>query len=468
MYLPHAQYLAMPLLAFLLGLALGVSDVVVSFCACGVSLARAAANTLPPLSYAAGQHGGYRLHAWRQHVQPFHPVLERRRRAVHRHDGAVHAPGLRHDAVAAAHLHVRRPRQDRARCLAPTPPPHSSSHITSDLRIPFLDILTALLLVLVPAGLGILLRRYSMVWAKRVAIFASGLGVLFILAALIFGSISETAIWKAPWQLFVSSAILLLLGAAVGYASAHFSGFPRRQARTIALETGIQNSTFTITVLTFSFGGEGQDTEVFNEVLLFPLLYSFFLIVDGILLTALFHYLARFDPEEEKAAYADEEAKRAAELEAEEAGQAGGEGEAQPGEGTQLVVVGAATPTGGESPSAASEGTDSEGKDVEQGTSGVATAGAAAASEDVEEEDLDTGVEGEKGAKAPPAEGDGEGEATSSTTEEVEAPAPGSGDSTRRASAVEVSEETESDNPLASEDGGDVEEWGGTAAAAEP
>ncbi|CAE7941212.1 Slc10a1, partial [Symbiodinium sp. KB8] len=196
-----------------------------------------------------------------------------------------------------------------------------------------------------------------MVWAKRVAIFASGLGVLFILAALIFGSISETAIWKAPWQLFVSSAILLLLGAA---------------ARTIALETGIQNSTFTITVLTFSFGGEGQDTEVFNEVLLFPLLYSFFLIVDGILLTALFHYLARFDPEEEKAAYADEEAKRAAELEAEEAGQAGGEGETQPGEGTQLVVVGAATPTGGESPSAASEGTDSEGKDVEQGTSGVA------------------------------------------------------------------------------------------------
>ena len=43
------------------------------------------------------------------------------------------------------------------------------------------------------------------------------------------------------------------------------------------------------------------------------------MVVDGILLTFLFHYLAKFDPAHEQAEYADEEAKRAAEIALEDA-----------------------------------------------------------------------------------------------------------------------------------------------------
>ena len=124
-----------------------------------------------------------------------------------------------------------------------------TSHLTDDLQIPFTDILTSLLLVVIPVCVGVVLRYYRPRWAKWTEKLASIVGVLFILAALIFGSISEQSIWAADWQLFVGAAVLLLIGAGLGYLFAWMSGFPRRVCRTIALETGLQNSTFTISVL---------------------------------------------------------------------------------------------------------------------------------------------------------------------------------------------------------------------------
>jgi len=124
-----------------------------------------------------------------------------------------------------------------------------TSHLTDDLQIPFTDILTSLLLVLIPACLGMVIRRYRPKWAKITEKVASILGVLFIIGALIFGSISEESIWSADWQLFFAGATLLLIGAAFGYLSAWMSGMSRHVCRTIALETGLQNSTFTIAVL---------------------------------------------------------------------------------------------------------------------------------------------------------------------------------------------------------------------------
>ena len=124
-----------------------------------------------------------------------------------------------------------------------------TSHLTDDLQIPFTDILTSLLLVVIPASLGIVMRYYRPKWAKVTEKIASIVGVLFILAALVFGSISEESIWSADWQLFFGGAILLLIGAGFGYLFAWMGGFSRRVCRTIALETGLQNSTFTIAVL---------------------------------------------------------------------------------------------------------------------------------------------------------------------------------------------------------------------------
>lgn len=127
---------------------------------------------------------------------------------------------------------------------------------------------------------------------------------------------------------------------------------------------------------TLSFGGDDQDQDVFDEILLYPLLYSFFLIVDAILLTALFHYLARFDPPHEVAEYANEEAKRAAEIAAEEAGESAAmqaahaieDGSAEEEDGIELTggaVEGASAPVdGGGSPHATAEAGGGPGTDT--------------------------------------------------------------------------------------------------------
>jgi len=141
---------------------------------------------------------------------------------------------------------------------------------------------------------------YWALWCERVGTAA---GVIFIIAALIFGSITEQSIWSAPAGSYVTALLMLTVGSAAGYVLGWMFKFPRRQSRTIALETGIQNSTLTIAILTLSFpvtDGNEESKQLQEEILQFPLLYSVFLIVDSVVLTAIFYYVSEWDPEEEK------------------------------------------------------------------------------------------------------------------------------------------------------------------------
>ena len=65
----------------------------------------------------------------------------------------------------------------------------------------------------------------------------------------------------------------------------------------MALETGIQNSTLTLTIIEFSFG---DDKALRDELIIFPLLYSFFLVVDALFLVVVFRYLSKNEVEEDE------------------------------------------------------------------------------------------------------------------------------------------------------------------------
>lgn len=136
--------------------------------------------------------------------------------------------------------------------------------------------------------IGVAARYKSLKWARRLEIAASVLGALFILVALVFGVVTELSLISASWKLWFAAAILLLLGAALGYGISAMLGLTPARCRTVALETGIQNSTLTIAIIVGSF----DDTPQREDMLAFPLLYSFFLIMDAVLLTLLFRYLS--------------------------------------------------------------------------------------------------------------------------------------------------------------------------------
>ena len=133
--------------------------------------------------------------------------------------------------------------------------------------------------------------------------------------------------WESSAGEFAAAVTMLLVGAAFGYTFATLAGLYRFQCRAVAFETGIQNTTLAIAILTVTFND--FSTSEMEEVLRFPLLFSFFLILEGVLLTIVFRYLSKWDPAEEIAEY---EAKLAAFMKADqdEDGEEDGEGSGSP------------------------------------------------------------------------------------------------------------------------------------------
>jgi len=155
--------------------------------------------------------------------------------------------------------------------------------------IPYTSLILPLAMVLVPVALGMAVKSRSSIWAKRVEKAASCLGMAFILAALVGGILSNQDAWAQSWKLWVAASVLMPVGSGLGYMVSYGVGLPPKVCRTVSLETGLQNSTLALAVLAFSF----PDPDTFKAVSIFPLLYSLFLLVDGALLTLFFNSLAR-------------------------------------------------------------------------------------------------------------------------------------------------------------------------------
>mmetsp|Transcript_1757 Transcript_1757/g.2755 ORF Transcript_1757/g.2755 Transcript_1757/m.2755 type:complete len:343 (+) Transcript_1757:68-1096(+) len=155
----------------------------------------------------------------------------------------------------------------------------------SSIVIPWGNIFTSLVLIIVPCLIGLSVRHYNksyklfgkFLWEwmeKLTTIF----GVLFFVGALVFGLITYYAdMASAPLSLWVCAIIMEPCGALFGYGSGHILGLNRKDCRTIALETGVQSFTLTLAIIALSFEGEERD-----RVILFPLLYGMMYIVNSV------------------------------------------------------------------------------------------------------------------------------------------------------------------------------------------
>jgi BASS family bile acid:Na+ symporter len=86
-----------------------------------------------------------------------------------------------------------------------------------------------------------------------------------------------------PWQVYAGAIGLGLCGFLVGYAFARLVRQDGRRARTIALETGIQNGPLGVLIVLLTFTGTQQ-----QEVLLIPVLYSLFIVLTSAAVTVWF------------------------------------------------------------------------------------------------------------------------------------------------------------------------------------
>ena len=153
-----------------------------------------------------------------------------------------------------------------------------------NLEIPRENIIVTLVLLLVPVAIGMLLRKLSANVGAVTEFFGSALALFFILFLMVS--------WiPRNWQFllettsatYIASIGLGLFGITIGYLFARALRLHPRNARTVALETGIQNGPLAIAIIVFTFqGAEAQ------AIMAVPVLYSLFIVIVSTCVTLVF------------------------------------------------------------------------------------------------------------------------------------------------------------------------------------
>ncbi|MEM9999793.1 MAG: bile acid:sodium symporter family protein [Pseudomonadota bacterium] len=153
-----------------------------------------------------------------------------------------------------------------------------------DLEIPRENIIITLVLLLVPVAIGMVLRKFNANVGAVTEFFGSVLALFFIIFIMVT--------WvPSNWQFlttttpatYVAAIGLGLFGIMIGYGFARALRLHPRNARTVALETGIQNGPLAVAIVVFTFAGE--EAQSYMAV---PALYSLFIVIVSTLVTLYF------------------------------------------------------------------------------------------------------------------------------------------------------------------------------------
>jgi len=153
-----------------------------------------------------------------------------------------------------------------------------------DLDIPRENIIATLVLLLVPVAIGMVLRKFNSNVGAVTEFMGSMLAIFFILF-LIVSWIPRN--WEflltTTWATYFGSVVLGLFGFVLGYGFSILLKLHPRNARTVALETGIQNGPLAIAIIAFTFAG----TEA-QAIMAVPVLYSLFIVITSTMVTLWF------------------------------------------------------------------------------------------------------------------------------------------------------------------------------------
>jgi bile acid:Na+ symporter, BASS family len=153
--------------------------------------------------------------------------------------------------------------------------------------VPTQNIVVTLILLLVPVALGMLIRKWNANVGALVELAGSALGVAFILLLLLtWIPRNWQFLMGTPMSVFLGAISLGLLGFLFGYGLSTLLKLHPRNARTIALETGIQNGPLAIAIVAFTFVGPLAPIQ--QQVMAIPALYSLFIVITSTLLTLWF------------------------------------------------------------------------------------------------------------------------------------------------------------------------------------
>jgi len=144
-----------------------------------------------------------------------------------------------------------------------------------DLSIPRENIILTLIVILVPVVLGMLIRRFSLRAAGVVEKIGSWLGVAFIILLVTSWVLrNQDVLQNTTGATYFAAIALGSVGIVIGYGLARAFKMPLPDARTVGLETGLQNSPLAISIIAFTFTGDDQ-----GSYMAVPALYSVFIVI---------------------------------------------------------------------------------------------------------------------------------------------------------------------------------------------
>jgi BASS family bile acid:Na+ symporter len=157
--------------------------------------------------------------------------------------------------------------------------------LDESLSVPPGELATVIVGLIIPVGIGMLIRKLSANIGSMIELIGSVFGLLFIPFLI--------AVWvPRNWQLLLDTqwptyVVAIGLGA-VGMTAAYFMSKALRlhpaNARTIALEAGINNGPLAIAVIVAVY----IDNPGLDQILLVPALYSLFIVLLSTVVTLLF------------------------------------------------------------------------------------------------------------------------------------------------------------------------------------
>ena len=139
-----------------------------------------------------------------------------------------------------------------------------------DLTIPRENIIITLALLLIPVAIGLTIRRFSERAAAITEKTGATLGVIFVV--FLIGSWiprNWAFLMNTTSATYIAAASLGIVGITLGYLAARVLRLGNRDAKTIAIETGLQNGPLAFSIIAFTFSGVEQ-----QSYMAVPALYS--------------------------------------------------------------------------------------------------------------------------------------------------------------------------------------------------
>lgn len=140
--------------------------------------------------------------------------------------------------------------------------------------IPYDSIGISLVALVIPVSFGMFVNHKWPQKAKIILKIGSITGVILIVLIAVIGGILYQSAWIIEPKLWIIGTIFPIAGYSLGFFLARLAGQPWYRCRTVALETGMQNTQLCSTIVQLSFSPEDL-----NLVFTFPLIYTVFQLV---------------------------------------------------------------------------------------------------------------------------------------------------------------------------------------------